>query len=135
MSRIASRAILSFVLCSGWLPSAAAQNWSLWQGPQGGVRLRAQLRDQEQSARQHLASIEVEVQNVWLHYPSPVQQAGVQAAVLEYQLDSCPPILTTDTRLRFNQLKQGIHHVNVGLLRADNNSPLSPIVTLEVNIP
>lgn len=135
MLGIASRATLIFGLCVSLLLPAAAQNWSMWQGPQEGIRLRAQLRDKEQNARQHLAAIEVEVQNAWLHYPSPVQQAGIQAAVLEYQLDSCPPVLTTDTRLRFDHLARGVHRVSVALLGANDNRALSPTVTLEVSVP
>ena len=131
----AGRAALIFALCAGLLSPVNAQNWSMWQGPKGGVRLRAQLRDKQHNAPGHVAAVEVEVQNVWLHYPSSVQQAGVVAAVLEYRLDSCPPVLTTDTRLRFFQLPQGTHQVSIALLRADNNVLLSPVLKLEVSVP
>lgn len=135
MLKIASRTALLVSLAAGLMSPATAQNWSMWQGSEGGVQVRARLRDKEQNARQHLAAVEVEVQNVWLHYPAPVPQDGIQVAVLEYRLDSCPPVLTTDTRLRFDQLAPGVHRVRVALLGANDSSPISPVVTLEVNIP
>ena len=111
-----------------------AQNWTMWQGPNAGVRIRARLRDQPENAQKHIVAIEVEVQNVWLHYPNPVSQAGVEVGVLQYQLDRCPPVLTTDTRLRFDQLTSGEHTVSLTLL-AEDNRPLSPTIRLDVSIP
>ena len=130
--------VRSFLICvlftSALASFAAAQDWTAWQGPQGGTRLRAQLRDKGQNAQNHMAAVEVEVQNAWLHYPNPVQQPGIQAAVLQYRLDSCPPILTTDTRLRFAELTSGDHIISVTLLSSDNK-PISPTAKLQLNVP
>jgi len=112
---------------------AMTQDWTLWEGAQGAPRLRAQFRDKDQNARNRIAAVEVEVQNVWLNYPNPVRQQGIQAAVLEYRLDSCPTILTTETRLRFANLKSGAHTINVHLVAG--NRIVSPDARLQVNIP
>lgn len=127
-------ALLCLAFCYVVPAPAVAQNWTMWEGPQAGVRLRAQLRDKEQNSRKHLAAVEVEVQNVWLHYPYPVPQAGIQAAVLQYQLDSCPPVLTTDTRLRFDELTSGAHEIAVTLLGPEDR-PISPSAQLLLNVP
>ncbi len=114
--------------------SAAAQDWTDWQGPSGGPRLRARLLDKEANAALGVAAVEVEVQNTFLDYPQVSQQAGVPEGVLQYQLDSCAPILTTDTRLRFQQLKHGTHTISVSLLGLDNRA-LAPRAQLELAIP
>jgi hypothetical protein len=106
----------------------------MWQGPQAGVRVRAQLEDKAQNARAHLAAVEVEVQNVWLHYPYPAPQRGIQVGVLKYQLDNCAPVLTTDTRLRFSELTSGDHAISVTVLSTDNR-PLSPPARMELRVP
>lgn len=96
--------------------------------------MRAQLRDKDQNARSHAAAVEVEVQNVWLNYPDPVPQQGIQAAVLEYQLDNCPAILTTETRLSFERLSSGEHAISIVLVGKDNRA-ISPRARLQVSIP
>jgi hypothetical protein len=126
--------LTTVIFCGLFATPSVAQNWTMWEGPQDGPRLRVQLRDKEQNARNHLAAIEVEVQNVWLHYPDPIPQPGVQAAVLQYRLDSCPPVLTTATRIRFDQLAPGDHTVVVTLLGPDNR-PISPSASLQVKVP
>lgn len=113
---------------------AAAQDWTLWQGAKGAPRLRAELWNKQQNARKHLAQVEVEVQNVWVHAPDVVPQTGVPQGVLKYQLDSCAPIVTTDTKLKFEQLKSGSHRINVSLVGMDDR-PLSPPATLTLSIP
>lgn len=114
--------------------SAVAQDWTDWQGPTGGPRLRARLLDKEENAALKTAAVEVEVQNAFLDYPEVSQQAGVPEGVLQYQLDSCASIVTTDTRLRFQQLKHGLHTIGVSLLGLDNRA-LAPHAQLKFEIP
>lgn len=115
-------------------PTAAAQDWTDWQGPNGGTRIRAGLRDRVQNAQKHVAAIEVEVQNVWLNYPDVFAQPGVRVGVLEYQMDQCPKILTTDTRLRFLDLPAGNHTITVSLLDI-HNQLLAPEAKMTLDVP
>lgn len=114
--------------------SAHAQNWTDWSGPQGAARLRARVLDPEINARQHSAGVEVEVQNVFVHHPEFANQSGMQDGILQFQADTCPVILTTDTRMTFQQLSSGTHAIVVRLLGLDNR-PLAPEVKLQVRIP
>jgi hypothetical protein len=114
--------------------SASAQEWTDWQGPSGGARIRAGLRDRAQNAEKHAASVEVEVQNIWLNYPNDFAQPGISVGVLQYQLDHCPTILTTDTRLRFQDLPSGSHTISVSLL-GTNNRVLAPEAKMTLQIP
>ena len=122
------------VLCLALAGAAAAQNWSDWLGPQGGARLRVRLLNEAQDARAHIAAVEVELRNVFLNYPDVVQQSGIATAILRYRIDNCPPIVTTDTRLRFEQLASGNHQISVQLLGV-NDRALSPEAKLTVTIP
>ena len=110
---------------------AAAQDRTDWLGPSAGPVLRPRLRDKAQNARQHIAAVEVEVKNVFLNDPDIFAQAGVQVAVLEYEVDHCPMIVTTETRIRFRKLTPGI---TVALLGIDNRL-LAPRAKLKVRIP
>lgn len=111
-----------------------AADWSAWQGAAGSAQIRARLRDRTQYAAQHSAAVEVEVQNVWLTSPAPVSSNGIVQGVLRYQLDSCPPAVTTGTHLRFEQLSRGSHTITVAALGI-NNRLLTPYVTMHVKIP
>lgn len=113
-------------------PTAA--DWTAWQGTRGSAQIRARLRDKAQYAAQHIAAVEVEVQNVWLTLPAPVSSAGVVQAILRYQLDHCPPAVTTGTGLRFDQLSRGSHTITVVALGIDNRL-LTPYATMHVKIP
>ncbi len=115
-------------------PSGVAQNWSDWSGPKGAPRLRARLLDREANAKQHGVVVEVEVQNVFVHHPDFANQSGVQDGILRYELDQCPAVLTTDTRITFQQLPSGAHQIVVGLLGTDNRA-LAPEVKLQVSVP
>jgi hypothetical protein len=114
-------------------PVSMAQDWTFWQGPPGGTRIRARLRDKDANAKIHKAAVEVEVENIWLHAPSPFPQP-IEAGVLRYEVDHCPPILTTDTRLSFDQLSAGDHTITIVVVGAENQ-PITPSVKLEVTIP
>lgn len=114
--------------------AAAAQEWTDWLGPQGGIRIRAGLRDRDQNAEHHVAAVEVEVQNVWLNYPDVFVQPGIRVGVLQYEIDRCPKILTTDTRLQFQDLSPGAHSITVSVLGI-NNELLAPEAKLNVVIP
>jgi non-ribosomal peptide synthetase component E (peptide arylation enzyme) len=96
--------------------------------------LRARLRDEAQNAKNHIAAVEVEVQNVWLNFPDVVSQSVVQTGVLQYKVDHCPAIVTTETRIRFQQLTRGHHTITIGLLGADNRL-LAPTVKLPITVP
>ena len=54
--------------------------------------------------------------------------------MLRYQLDHCPPAVTTETRLRFEQLSRGNHTITVAALGVDNRL-LTPYATMHVTIP
>ncbi len=114
--------------------TATAQEWTDWQGPDGGARIRAGLLDREQNAGRHSASVEVEVQNVCLDYPNAFAQPSVRVGVLQYQIDQCPSILATDTRLRFQNLPGGNHVITVRLL-GTNGQLLAPETKLTLAIP
>jgi hypothetical protein len=113
---------------------AAAQEWSEWRGDSGGVRIRAGLRDHVQNAAKHTAAVEVEVQNVWLNYPNAFVQPGIRVGVLEYEVDECPKIITTETRLRFRDLAPGSHTITISLLGLDDQL-LTPQVKLNLSVP
>jgi hypothetical protein len=117
-------------ILAGQVPGA---DWSDWLGAQGYARIRARLRDKAQNARMHSASVEVEVQNVWLHYPDEAAEPDIQVGVLQYRIDHCPAIVTTETRLRFQELPSGHHTITVGLLGMDNRL-VTPRVHLVVTI-
>jgi|SRR5579884_1604262 hypothetical protein len=121
------------MFCFLLVGAAAAQNWSDWLGPQDGASLRVRLLNEAQNAGAHIAAVEVEVRNVFLNYPDVVQQSGVTSAVLQYRIDNCPAIVTTDTRLRFEHLASGHHDISVQLLGADER-PISPEAKLLVSI-
>jgi hypothetical protein len=129
--RILARLCIFYFLFVG---AAAAQNWSDWLGPQDGVRLRVRLLNEAQDARAHIAGVEVQVRNVFLNYPDLVHQSGIATGVLEYHIDNCPPVVTTDTRLRFEHLAPGHHDISVQLLGADDRA-ISPEAKLTVVIP
>jgi hypothetical protein len=122
------------LLCLVLSPAANAQNWTAWQGPAGGAQLRARLLFEADDAAQHMAAVEVEVGNIWLHDPDLFSQSGLAAGVLDYQIDNCPPIITTDTHIRFADISSGPHTITVRLLGTDNQS-LGPKVRLAFRVP
>jgi hypothetical protein len=112
-------------------PSA---DWSNWLGPSGSGRIRARLRDESTFAAQHSAAVEVEVQNVYLSSVNLISRAGIVRGLLQYHVDNCPTVVTTDTRLRFDQLASGKHTITVAVI--DFNSRLmTPQVILHAKIP
>ena len=123
-----------WIAMAGLSGVAECQEWTDWLGPSGRPNLRAGLREPAQNAKQHVAAIEVEVRNSWLNYPDVFEQPGVQIGVLQYQIDQCPPILTSDTRLRFQNLTARHHTIDIGLLDLKGDS-LAPRAKLQVSIP
>lgn len=111
-----------------------APDWTEWLGNVGSPRMRARLRDVSEYAAQHAAAVEVEVQNIWLHSPIPASTSGVQQGVLRYQSDDCPPVITTDTRLRFGQLSSGKHTIKVTVL-GFNDRQVTPSANLQLKVP
>jgi hypothetical protein len=93
------------------------------------------LRDPAQNAKNHVASVEVEVENIWMNYPNEYVEPGIQVGVLQYQIDRCPAILTIETRLRFQRLKRGQHTIRVSLLGSGNQWLLAPQARLRFRIP
>jgi hypothetical protein len=81
-----------------------------------------------------MAAVEVEVQDVWLNFPAANSRDGIQQGVLRYQLDRCPPILTTETRLRFAELPRGIHIITIAVL-GSKGGIVTPSARLRVKIP
>ena len=122
------------LISPAFVPMAAATHWTDWLGPNGSAKLRADLRDEAQNARNHVADVEVEVQNVWLSFPESIAPSGVQQGILRYRVDRCPPIVTVEPRIRFEQLSRGLHVITIGLLGTDNRL-LTPQARLEVHIP
>jgi hypothetical protein len=122
--------------CMFFTIQIADPGWTDWIGPVGGVRLRARLLNETDNSKLHAASMEVEVKHVWLHTPGPssAYSYGVVAAVLRYQLDSNPPVVTPDPRLRFEQLPSGNHVITIVLLGADDRVISGP-AKLSVHIP
>ncbi len=110
-----------------------AAQWTYWQGGASQARIRARLRDESAFARQHRVEVEVEVRHVFLAL-NPTDRSGYQRGLLRYQLDSGPPILTTQTRQRFEHLSAGHHTITVAVVGADAH-PLTPKVELRVEIP
>jgi peroxiredoxin len=66
--------------------------------------------------------VEVEVENIWLNYPNEHVEPGIKIGVLQYQIDHCPAVLTTETRLRFQRLKRGKHTITISLPAATTSS-------------
>ena len=126
--------VAQFFLLALLVASATAQDWTDWQGPNGGARIRAGLRDRAENAQKHIAAVEIEVQNVWLNYPNAFAQPGVRVGVLQYQVDQCPKVLTTDTRLQFQDLAAGNHIITVNLLDM-NNQLLAPQAKMTLVVP
>ena len=121
------------LLCLCLASGANAQQWSLWQGPAGGAQIRARLQYKAEDAANHIAAVEVEVRNVWLHSPDVVP-TGLQEGVLDYGIDNCPRIITTDTHIRFEEVRAGKHTIDVRLLGTDNR-PLGPQLQLALRVP
>lgn len=113
----------------------AGQGWTDWQGAPGNPRLRARLIENETNAGKHAASVEVEVKNVWLHSPvPPINQYGVRSALLEYKLDEGPSVVTSDARLKFEQLTPGNHVIAIRLIGIDDR-PIGSVAKLSVHVP
>ncbi len=113
---------------------AAATHWTNWLGRNGSPQLRANLKDETENAEKHVADVEVEVENFWLNFPDNTTQTGVTLGILRYEIDRCPPVVTMETRIRFEQLTPGNHAITVQLLGRDNRQ-LAPTAKLEVRIP
>ena len=124
--------LLLFVAIASDLASQDATNWL---GECGNARIRAFLRDPVRNAENHVAAVEVEVENIWLNYPNDYVEPGIQVGVLQYQIDRCSTILTTETRLRFQKLKPGKHTITVRLLSSANQRLLAPAARLCLRIP
>jgi hypothetical protein len=131
-------ATLAFATCAAQLapppaPEAppADAGWTDWLGGANSPRLRARLT--APAPDQHTAGLEVEVQNVFLNSPV-VPTNGVQQGMLRYQVDHCPPILTTDTRLQFSGLASGTHSISVAVVGIGNGL-LTPEARLQAKIP
>jgi hypothetical protein len=92
------------------------------------------LLNEASNSQKRVAAVEVEVKNVWLHTPAPSSEYGVVTAVLRYRLDANPPIVTSDTRLRFEQLSSGNHVITVVLLGLDDRA-ISGTAKLSIHIP
>jgi len=122
------------LVCLLCIFQTAGPGWTDWAGPVGGPRLRARLLDGTDNAKKRVAAVEVEAKNVWLHSPVPTSAYGVVTAVLQYRLDSNPPVVTSDTRLRFEQLPSGNHIITVALLGVDHRVISGP-AKLSVHIP
>ena len=60
--------------------------------------------------------------------------AGIVQGIVRYQLDHCPPAVTPETQLRFEQLSPGSHTITVVALGTDNRL-LTPYATMHVKIP
>jgi hypothetical protein len=139
-ARLAIPACVLAMLLTGSIQAAqqktlADTDWTVWLGPSSGPQLRARLRDKDQNGAQHIAAVEAEVRNVFLDNPANVvPQTGAVVGVLRYQLDQCAPVVTTDTRLSFQQLAAGNHVITLTLVGLDNRA-LAPNANLQVTIP
>ncbi len=122
------------LVCLLCIFQTAGPGWTDWAGPVGGPRLRARLLNESGNAKERVAAVEVEAQHVWLHPPVPPSAYGVVTAILQYRLDSEPPVVTSDTRLRFEQLPSGNHVITVALLGVDHHLISGP-AKLSVHIP
>jgi hypothetical protein len=116
------------------LRSLADTDWTDWVGPAGAPQLRARLKAKAQNAAQQVAVVEVEVRNAFLDNPNVIAQTGVESGILQYQVDQCPTIVTTDSQLQFQGLAPGSHLITVVLIGRDNRL-LTPRVNLQVTIP
>lgn len=116
------------------LKTLADTDWTDWIGSAGAPQVRARLRNEDQNAAQHMAVVEVEVRNAFLDNPDLVPQSGVTLGVLQYQIDQCTPIVTTDSRLQFQRLTPGNHLISVALIGRDNRL-LTPKANLKVTVP
>ncbi|HKV81421.1 MAG TPA: hypothetical protein VJP02_24955 [Candidatus Sulfotelmatobacter sp.] len=126
--------LFCLLMLSGvFVAQVSVADWTDWLGAEGHAMIRARLRDKAENAGKHTAAVEVEVQNIWLHYPDEVVEPGIQVGALQYRIDDCPTIVTTETRLRFEELGSGDHTITVGVLGGDNRL-VTPRVHLVVTI-
>jgi hypothetical protein len=112
----------------------ATQGWTDWAGTVGGPRVRARLLNEADNSKAHVASVEVEVQHVWLHAPESPGEYGVVSALLQYRVDNNPSVVTSDSRLRFEQLPSGNHVITIVLVGADDRAISGP-ARLSAQIP
>jgi hypothetical protein len=131
MKAACSILIVGLLLATGF---AVAQDWTIWLGPSGGPRLRARLTDKSQNAAQHVAVVEVEAANVFLHESNLVTENGIQVGLLRYRIDHDPAVLTTQTHLIFQEIPSGPHTISVALIAPDHRL-LAPEAKLELTIP
>jgi hypothetical protein len=123
------------MVCVLFIGTMAGQGWTDWQGGAEGPQLRARLIDSAANAEKHVASVEVEVKHVWLHSPvAPVSQYGARSALLEYKLDNDPSVVTSDTRLKFEQLAPGNHVIAIMLIGIDDRQ-IGSVAKLSVAVP
>jgi len=113
---------------------ASAQDWTIWLGPERGPMIRAGIVDARVNAKKHMAAVEVQVRGIWLNYPDLFVEPGLRIGVLRYQIDNCPPIVTTETRLRFEDLPAGNHAITVSLLGL-GDMLLAPEARLKITVP
>jgi hypothetical protein len=122
------------MVCVLLMGTMAGQGWTDWQGRTEGPQIRARLLDSATNAEKHVASVEVEVKHVWLHSPAPISQYGVRSALLEYKLDNDPSVVTSDTRLKFEQLAPGNHVIAIMLIGIDDRQ-IGSVAKLSVAVP
>ena len=125
--------VLTLLACMLMALTAFAQE-NVWQGPQNGPRLRAQLADKEKNLQRRLAVVDVDVQGVALADPTSNQYSMPGQGHLRFRLDNGPYILPLNNRIAFEALTPGKHTIEVTL--ADNNYRLiAPKIELQITVP
>jgi hypothetical protein len=97
--------------------------------------LKATLVNPEHNAKEHAATVQVNVAGVEMVDPATVKekpQAG--QGHLHYQVDNGPVVATTAPKLSFHDLSPGQHTIVV-MLAGNDHSPLGPRATMTVTIP
>lgn len=126
---------LMLVLSAGvFLVGTAVAQEGVWQGRNDHPMLRATLKDKDKNAQKHVASVEVETQNIGLVTVGASSYAESDMGLLEYQVDKGPVLATSDTTVMFRDLTPGKHTITVSLVNADYKQ-LGVRVELEVDIP
>lgn len=99
------------------------------------LALTATLVNPEHNAKEHAATVQVNIAGVEMVDPAAVKEEPKDGqGHLHYRLDNGPVVATTATKLSFHDLPSGQHTIVV-MLAGNDHSPLGPQTTLKVTIP
>lgn len=100
-----------------------------------GPELAAELVDPSANAKQHRAVVAVRIAGVELvNSNTAISALKLNEGHIQYQVDDQPAIDSTSTRMQFDNLSPGEHHIQAVLVDNDNH-PVAEEATFTVYIP